>query len=449
MKRFLVLISLLHDYFFFTVGESCLRRAEHYFRVDSEDKSLCFFENFSRFEDLQLDCNRTYDNISENIAFLPRGPPLVIDKSFLLTKIVKKKRISDIHSVLLVNIAGIDLHSAIVHPRSVSNLKKDYALNLFYSRFNVYNNGKPELACTPSAFNSSVANFLTAFNSIFFRQVAYPSPSLCPLLFRNTDLDGLYFLDITNSFLLKNPLRFTRLNVSKDFEMRMPYFEHAYFEFKYERLSLTTMDVHVFKNTVELFLHGILDNIEPSLFGEFARLKLVNFKVSNQRELFHRGNAWLPLLNSHIRVNTARVNDVRAKLIYRMALLLVDTTSYTSFKSVYTFPDEDLCLFRGFPHEHLVVPYVYTDKPLPICTCTLKWLFTHVHAYEQLMENVRQDIYIDYNGKDKYVLPSAYVNCKQAFATLSCDFSARFNNCKLATFSGKCRVSQTLFKGEY
>ena len=52
-----------------------------------------------------------------------------------------------------------------------------------------------------------------------------------------------------------------------------------------------------------------------------------------------------------------------------------------SFDPIYEYPDEDVCLFKEFPHEHLVLPLIVSGKQLN-CTCTLMWLQLNSHIYE-------------------------------------------------------------------
>ena len=54
----------------------------------------------------------------------------------------------------------------------------------------------------------------------------------------------------------------------------------------------------------------------------------------------------------------------------------------TIFKRAYEWPDEDLCLFRNFPHPRLVYPLVYTYESKEIkCSCTIIWLVQYSKNY--------------------------------------------------------------------
>jgi hypothetical protein len=66
-----------------------------------------------------------------------------------------------------------------------------------------------------------------------------------------------------------------------------------------------------------------------------------------------------------------------------------------SFDRVYTYPEQDICLFRHFPHERYVLPVIVPGRFLA-CTCTLKWLQLNV---KQIKQENAADLY---NSNDFY-----------------------------------------------
>ena len=58
-----------------------------------------------------------------------------------------------------------------------------------------------------------------------------------------------------------------------------------------------------------------------------------------------------------------------------------------SFDSIYEYPNEDLCLFKDFPHNRYVYPLIMPGRQLE-CTCTLYWLQFNSYKYKNEIEIV-------------------------------------------------------------
>lgn len=52
----------------------------------------------------------------------------------------------------------------------------------------------------------------------------------------------------------------------------------------------------------------------------------------------------------------------------------------------YTYPDEDFCFFKDFPHRRQVFPLINTKLKLN-CTCTLLWLIQNLNSSEKALDN--------------------------------------------------------------
>ena len=86
----------------------------------------------------------------------------------------------------------------------------------------------------------------------------------------------------------------------------------------------------------------------------------------------HNGLKWLAHLKGLY--NSTTENNFENGLL----LKIFDHNNF--FMAPYAYPDRDFCLFRHFPHERLVFPVIYTDRPLK-CTCTLIALTQHMYEY--------------------------------------------------------------------
>ena len=249
------------------------------------------------------------------------------------------------------------------------------SLILEYSNFEMYLNANILNECSPIIYDARMPkrSFLSSFNQIVFRQVFYPK-SVCPLIFRKTFLTEIFFTDMTNSFLVKKRLRFFSMN--QTFGVKMS--KNLYFELHYEQFSFGLFSIQPFQSVEYLTIVGILNNVEDDLFKELTKLRGITLRIDNLKEFFHNGNKWMAYLNNHVQLRHNNKLEIQANIKSNKHTMLVILSAKLSesFFNVYRYPDEDLCLFKAFPHEHLVFPLIYPEERLE-CTCLLKWLNYH------------------------------------------------------------------------
>ena len=58
------------------------------------------------------------------------------------------------------------------------------------------------------------------------------------------------------------------------------------------------------------------------------------------------------------------------------------TTKATKVQLDYTYPEEDFCLFKDFPHTQLVFPII-DSLHIHVCTCTLSWIVKYADMYQK------------------------------------------------------------------
>jgi len=76
-------------------------------------------------------------------------------------------------------------------------------------------------------------------------------------------------------------------------------------------------------------------------------------------------------------------------------LSIYQVKAFQSFIDIYTYPNEDICLFKDFPHSHLVFAYIFPDEKLK-CTCTLKWLNLYVKHFKPMESNYEYGVVCDF-----------------------------------------------------
>ena len=187
---------------------------------------------------------------------------------------------------------------------------------------------------------------------------------------------------------------------------------------------------HVFGNVRVLHLFGVIYHIQVDLFDAFKQLRLVKLRSDpNLKYIFHQvGTKWIHGLNRHIRVDLGDQRAFRANVDRAINLQF----SHDSTQISYSFPDEDICLFRDFPHTQLVFPSFEFSTPVP-CSCTLIWLVQYYALYASNNYVYYDTDTLQYNAVH-FNLSVANVCFKQKQQTIgdlvqACDFERKFSNC--------------------
>ena len=405
----------------------CLTKPSKYLKTkkDLTNTVMSFFSNFNKFSDLILDCNQTY-NITSYLQFYPRQT-FRLDDSFSLKKFIDYKQLKLVKFLLLSNMKGLDMNSKGLGQTGI-HIKLD--LMLIYSKLDIYQNNEIiKNECNLNVYNET-SYFLSSFSSLYFRQVVYPQ-YICPLLFRESNADQIFFTDITNSFLVKNRLRFHNKETSY-VDLKARYLFYAYFEIYYESITSDLMSISLFSEVKAIAIVGNLNSIQSDLLSKFKHVNCIQLKISNLKELYHKGNAWMSDLNSRITLDLSGASFDSSKMKQLLVLIIVYPQSFVSFDIVYEYPEEDLCLFKDYPHRHLVYPVIYPGKKIN-CSCTLKWIHAYNYLYQNLTNYNLSDYYTLVEDKHVYTLSSAHKYCKDEFKQLKCDLENRLKLCNMTS----------------
>jgi hypothetical protein len=378
-----------------------------------ENVTFSFLVNFKKFHDLILKCNQTY-NITEYVSMWPKAP-LIVDKRFVLKKIFNQSRIDAMKIFEIGNIKGIDLNSRPFI--QVKNRFKQIAfLHIFHSNLDTYSNATLIKSddCNLENYNRSIS-FIRFMYGIRIHQSRYPQ-KWCPYFFTGFDAVNLVLKEIKNSFLSKNRLNFYQLNTSHVLLRKLYALQLI---MTYETLDNNNLSPCLFKNMKYLGVTGVLNGIKSDLFIPFQNLKIIDLAISNLREFFHQGNRWMSALN---------VNKSRQSKKHRLILKFIYLKQSVSFDSIYEYPNEDLCLFREFPHARHVYPLIVPGKQ-PECTCTLLWLQANISRY---LNEIRLINEYSLNYQEEYVEASVrnvFLYCNESFNESQCNFLQTFKTC--------------------
>ena len=363
-------------------------------------------QNFTSFSQLNL----TYfepDNNDTSFKYLVFSPStsLLLDASLNLGQLPVA---SDTYEVTFKNILGIDILSnpfAEMDP-SIKNI-----LQLVDSKFElVYENKPVDSQACDYILQNQIFIPLTATASLFF--LYNPTYSITPLCGAFFNTANLNLFDISN-INDNNSFSFhSNSNYTSDFSSNIQTFNIHSSDFK---LTEKILDINVFKNIQYLNIQeSRLQGIQDDLFEYFSFLKIFELELINFGEFFKSSsNEWLLNLNTNITVNLTDSNDVNNNLDKKLELFLVDPTA------TYDYPSSDICLFKNFPHDKLVLPIIETKSDLA-CSCTLLWLLKYKSIY-------------DMNSKANPMYTESTAKCLDDpnFSNLiqKCNFNENFKQC--------------------
>ena len=179
-------------------------------------------------------------------------------------------------------------------------------------------------------------------------------------------------------------------------------------------------------------------------------IKTIAINHDNFETFLHKGLAWTHQLNADIDIKLT--NGMKFSKYKNRAIFIEFYDTPSSFNEAYMYPDEDICLYKDFPHRQLVFPsivFAETFKKKTIkCTCSLLWLIQHGKMY--LNKNMNQydtKAFLFYPEGFEHLSARACLKIKNFETILNeCNFTQRFERCPLKMSQG---LSQELtFKGK-
>lgn len=331
-------------------------------------------------------------------------------------------------SITFFNFKGFDLLANPFTNRNFINFNtENIQWNICNSNIGFFLDEKP-LKCSRDLINQKWFSNMFMQSNLLFIQCSKLS-KLCPIIFRNSYLIVFKIDRISNSLLSKNALSFDQLEVD-DLNSTIVQFETKLYHFN---LSSSLLHENVFKNLLVLDISGQIDSIEDELFKKLWNLKLIRFSTEKMRNLFSRNNNWMKYLNPYA---------AKSKNFEDQLLFLIFYQPFQNY-SIYTYPDEDFCLFQTFPHNRYVLPKLKPNFKTS-CSCTELFLihnsYKHSSHINYYAENILDTYYyaqyyssvIDDNG-----IFSHCVNDSIEEFISDCHFFRRLSSCNVSTQTNK------------
>ena len=383
----------------FTYEKDIIRIEYYAVKCVIKDSSYKFeFKNLSKLKSCEINSYNKDRVIIES----PRTAPFVLGRSFdlpnLLTYLKFFNWFTDLYFINLKGI-GIDLNNKnddiIVNNPSTSKLYCIGCTMDFYTNSNKLISSCDDIIDSNSTVLSFFQIKLNFQKILVLDSCNYPN-NICPLVFKNTNIESLALTGLVDSFYKRNTLTFTNdvfvdLN-STVFQMQLSKVENI-------KLDSNFLNPSVFRNLLSLHIYGSVKSIDTSLYKTIEYLRLINFAPLYFRKLMHEnGIDWIKEANNNIKsVDLKNFSQLYESLIENMPFFkmisLTYANKYQNIPFSEVFPDEDFCIYRDFPFDRLVALMQYNEFETLFLihtdglTCTYLWLSQYLPYYYQIFSN--------------------------------------------------------------
>jgi len=323
----------------------------------SEQSILC--KDFSNFSNLKFNCSN--NSYFQNFV-LVSYKKIIFDQNIELNYSTFSMNISRF-VVTLTNIEKISLKSSLfsnyLNAIKISNC---FSVLLFTkSNFVFYkslDDSKNKEFCTVKYFKDVLKQQFPFNNFSDFNiknNVKFPT-ELCPLVFKGIDVYGMYFNGLEFSFIKKNVLTFSKIDLQNETSMH----KIADVIFNIYRVKISEQNAlnwFVFGSSRNLnslaFIGVIEDFLWDHSIDSFLHLKNVYFWLQNLKHFFSMNKNWIIFLNSY----TFKYEKILYVEIKENLILYTGESAKLTYN--YKYPNEDFCLFKDFPQEKKIATLLY------------------------------------------------------------------------------------------
>jgi hypothetical protein len=387
-------------------------------------------KNFDSFDEFENVC-KIFFNQSFILLMLQPNKPIIVDKKFNLNNIFETIDIISLYLVAFVKIKGIDVDAQ----KNIFKFQPPM-LTFMFSKLDFYYNNtaiKKE-DCNLEFFNKH-HQLLSDYYKLSILYGKFPD-FLCPFVFMNSTLYQVTLFDVSNSYLNKNRINFIEVNdINITYKNMLSRIRYLRIQLKYETMTSKILNKYVFRFIEDFRIEGVLVDIQSDLFKNFKFIKNVDIRIENFKAFFHRGNHWLKYLNEEVKINLYNINEINSRINEYMRLRFEYSKQATSFDRIYEYPEEDICLFKDFPHDHLVYPMIVPGKKIN-CSCTIIWLLKNYYLYVGV--HVNQPDYEENYSINELRDGSFFENILYCVAF---DFLENYKKCNFDDLQTKCNKS--------
>jgi len=407
-----------------------------YHSLKSELFYLIIFDNFNELMDnakCMIEKNIKYDVKSLKFYAKTRTLFEYVDIVMILNSfnfVNLNQNIKEQARIQILNIEGFNQNWNQINIFEKMHLNFQVFFSDLYFVFYLNNTLITKEMCVWENFLGKSMTYFGGMKSVTFLENIIYFKNICPYIFLNSNLTQLSFLKITNSLIFKNQLEFLDINQTQNHELRIKNLIYLEFNIIFEDLTLKIMNKYFFERVIVLRVKGSIRQIQEDLFEYFKYLNVLHIETDDIGQFFKNGLKWTKSLNKDLKVDFKKGFSVHDSLLVK----LVKFNEIASpFSDTYSYPDKDICIFRDFPHNQLVLPMILSFKKLE-CTCTLIWLI----RYSKLNLNKTYALFERVLENNLYPENSSVIYCfnQNIIATIdACHYEDKLKNC-LDTFDG-------------
>mgnify|MGYP001810378268 CR=1 FL=1 len=391
---------------------SCQKNDDHYCKIDPSRSDRLTCTQFDSF--IQLDFTQLADQSFRLVTIEP-STKLQLDSLLDLNGLaLDSSDPRNVAKLRLKNIVGLDpffdgFRKIAFTGQSYFDLEFD---DIFFEFTTNDNKKLDETKCISlieSDLNGGANGEQMIFSSLRLRTLTirnvifepFESP-ICPLLFKWASID---------SFSIESPANKLRYaEIANDLSSIVAHLNVTVGEllvtnglktFIFELKERSLLNEIIFDKLRSLkFKRTSINSINANLFGtKFKHLKELSLVDVDTRGVLTRGADWLAQLNGNVLFdwsmmtmmtsNETGSNDSLIGSELKSDDLFYLTFGFDSRSDAFKFDESDICLFKKFAHQKLIVPLIKTAnlndmKQLP-CSCTISWLFKYFRQYRPFL----------------------------------------------------------------
>jgi hypothetical protein len=389
VRILIVCFIFINKYRLFHCDQSCekLMNCKHNnFDFDpSSEYMLCknFDTNFTFFA-LYSNCTLYFENIYEAVIH-PTRPQILSYSQFdfngLMNFIsITAKKYPDFerrYRIKFKNLLGIDLNF-LKDANFSTPFQKILLLTFSGFKLNFYFNENVIDYCDRN-LATLVDRPLFSTNKLRFVGFAltYSSKKICPYIFQNANIEILQFHGLSNNLLTPNYLKFdnTQDNFNSSIE-RVDLYSDFY------RIDNQLINKNLFSKTQVFSFSGRILSIENQFFKSFDSLSFLLLRIFRMKTFFHTIPIdWMNSINSNLSVRN--LSQITPDFIHKKTIKIRLEEKFISIdreKELYIYSDEDFCLFKEFPFDHLIY-LIFDSFNIKKCSCTILYLIKDTNYY--------------------------------------------------------------------
>nr|QVK46008.1 G protein-coupled receptor [Proales similis] len=316
-----------------------------------------------------------------------------------------------IRLISLTNIKGMDIDHSYTHLGQAGS-QDQLTIEYDYSHFVPFSNGLSLVnKCDMRDFESDYLLNLTSLElyELVFQTSTRYYRHVCSVFFRNAQIQTLELKGIGSSFLGDNSLTFDYFTENGTNAGLNASIRNLVLNLYLDRIDSGILNDQVLENMQSIQIYGKLNKIEPCLFQFYNRIYL---HIANLKEFIHSAIEWC--------VNKRLTNDT---FYIRIGHFVSEQKTKLSYiQNQYTFPIEDICLYRSLFSDgrHYFLFETFQNEK---CSCSIFWL---VHNYKNGSDELSEELY---TANDMFSICTENKTYDEWME--ECDFDSRFAKCDL------------------